>query len=170
MCREFGLPMWTSTGMPPGSPFSWTASVRPSAVWTVRSIRAPSGVVDGRDRRQRAGPVPAEDSAVGAAEKPRQQVRLRAADLDGVRRVATDLADVTGVGGLQPRRQGGQAALVHAGHGDGQHLAHEPGRPVAGPEPQVEIHVVDQHLGEPGPYDLMRRLLLTGGPGDQILP
>src|SRR5215472_16989258 len=133
------------TGVPSRSPFSWTASVLPSAVWTVRSIIAPSGVmasvranlperyaparssgvVDARQRRQRAGPVPGEAGGVGPAEKPGQQVRLRAADLNRVRRIAAQLVAVTGVGRLQPGRLGRQVALVQGADGHAQHLVDE---------------------------------------------
>jgi hypothetical protein len=40
-CRESGLPKWTSTGRPAGSPASSTARVRPSGVRTVRSMSPP---------------------------------------------------------------------------------------------------------------------------------
>ena len=40
-CRESGVPKWTSTGRPAGSPASSTARVRPSGVRTVRSMSPP---------------------------------------------------------------------------------------------------------------------------------
>src|SRR5689334_21487899 len=111
MFRALGPPLWATAGEARGAACSLTASAPPPAVCTVRSICAPSGVVATRSRRQRAGPVPGEVSAVGTGEKPGQQVRLRAADLDGVRLPGADPAVMAGVGGLQPGRQGGQPTL-----------------------------------------------------------